>query len=304
MSNQEKEMKVGFIGIGRMGRHMSRRILEAGYDLTVHDIEKEAADPLLAKGARWADSPKSMAQSCDVIITSLPTPIEMQEVVYGPNGLMKGWKAGDIYVDMTTNSPNIIRQVAKDALAKQVTVMDSPVTGGTIAAEKGTLAIIVGGEKACLEKIHKIYEAMGTKIYYAGDAGSGNIAKLVNNVISITANSIMAEAFVLGVKAGVDPQILWEVATTGTANNWDLARYPNSVFQGDFEPNFRLSLASKDVGLAIQLGRQYGVPLSVAAAVDQEFLAAKAAGLGDKDIYSIFQYIENLAGVKVRTRKQ
>jgi 3-hydroxyisobutyrate dehydrogenase-like beta-hydroxyacid dehydrogenase len=297
-------MKTGFIGIGRMGGHMAKHILAAGFDLTVHDIRKEAAAGLLEKGARWADTPKIMAESCDLVITSLPAPKEMQDVVYGPNGLMEGWKAGDIYVDMTTNSPAIVRQVAKDALAKGVTVLDAPVTGGTMGAEGGTLAIIVGGEKNGLEKIHKVLEAMGTKIYHAGDVGCGNIAKLVNNVISITANSIMAEAFVLGVKAGVDPQILWEVATTGTANNWDLARYPQHVFKGNFEPGFRLSLASKDMGLAIQLGREYGIPLTVAAAADQVFMAAKARGLGDKDIYAIFQYMESLSGVEVRTTGQ
>ncbi|MBN1189059.1 MAG: NAD(P)-dependent oxidoreductase [Dehalococcoidales bacterium] len=297
-------MKVGFIGLGRMGGHMAGHILEAGYNLTVNDIRKEAADGILKKGAKWADTPGDMAGQCELIITSLPSPKEMQEVVYGTNGLMQGWKEGDIYVDMTTNSPAIVRQVARDALAKGVKVLDAPVTGGTGGAENGTLAIIAGGDKSALDKIHKVFEAMGTIIYHAGEVGCGNIAKLVNNIISITANSIMAEAFVLGVKAGIDPQVLWEVSTTGTANNWDLARYPEHVFKGKFEPGFRLSLASKDMGLAVQLGREYGVPLSVAAAVDQVFLAAKASGLGDKDIYSVFEYIENLSGVKVRTGKQ
>jgi 3-hydroxyisobutyrate dehydrogenase-like beta-hydroxyacid dehydrogenase len=297
-------MKVGFIGIGRMGRHMSRCILEAGYDLTVHDLRKEAAAHLLEKGAKWADTPRAMSEACDIVISSLPSPVEVQEVVYGADGLMEGWKAGDIYVDMSTDSPDFIRQLAKDAKAKGVTVLDAPVTGGTQGAEEGNLAIIVGGDKASLEKIRPILQAMGKKIYHAGDAGSGNIAKLVNNVITITTNSIMAEAFVLGVKAGVDPQILWEVATTGTANNWDLQQYPDSVFQGNFEPGFRLSLASKDVGLFIQLGRKYGVPLLVAAAVDQSFLEAKAAGLGDKHLHAIFQYLENLVGVQVRTTKK
>jgi len=134
-----------------------------------------------------------------------------------------------------------------------------------------------------------------------GGVGSGTVAKLVNNVISITSNAIMAEAFVMGVKAGVDPQMLFEVATTGTANNWDLEKYPNSVFKGNFEPGFRLSLASKDVGLAIQLGRKLGVPLHVAAAVDQSYRAAEAAGYGDKQLYAIFQYLEDLVGVQVRT---
>jgi 3-hydroxyisobutyrate dehydrogenase-like beta-hydroxyacid dehydrogenase len=294
-------MKIGFIGLGRMGSHMARHIFEAGFDLMVYDIRREAAASLLQKGAAWANNPADMAKTCDIIITSLPGPKEMQEVVYGPNGLRLGWKAGDIYVDMTTNSPDIVKQVAKDALAQGVTVLDAPVTGGTIGAEAGKLAIIVGGEKAALEKIRIVLEAMGPIIYHAGEVGCGTVAKLVNNVISITANAIMAEAFALGTKAGVDPKILWEVCTTGTANNWDLARYPAYVFKGKFDPMFRLSLASKDMGLAIQLGREYGVPLAVAAATDQAFQAAKAAGFGDKDIYSIFQYIEGLSGVEVRT---
>lgn len=294
-------MKVGFIGIGRMGKQMSRHILEAGYDLTVHDLRKEAADPLLERGAKWADSPKIVAETCQVVLSSLPSPIEVQEIVYATDGLMNGWKAGDVYVDMSTNSPAMIRQVAEDARKKGVTVLDAPVTGGTEGVERGTLVIIVGGDRICAERIHGILQAMGSSIYHAGDVGCGNIAKLVNNIISLTSNAIMAEAFVLGVKAGVDPQILWEVATTGTANNWDLQRYPQSVLRGNFEPGFRLSLGCKDAGLAMQLGREYGVPLHVASAVEQSFLTAQAAGLGDKSVYSIIQYLEKLVGVQVRS---
>ncbi len=297
-------MKVGFIGIGRMGRHMANHILEAGYDLTIHDLRKDVTTHLLEKGAKWADTPRAISETCDTVLSSLPSPEEVQQVVYGIDGLMEGWKAGDIYVDMTTNSPDVIQQLAKDAGKKNVAVLDAPVTGGTKGAEEGNLVFIVGGEKAGLEKIEGILHTMGKKIYYVGDVGSGTIAKLVNNVISITSNAIMAEAFVLGVKAGIDPQMLYEVAMSGTANNWDLQRYPNSVFQGDFEPGFRLSLASKDIGLALQLGRKLGVPLPVAAAVDQSYLAAKVAGFGDKQLYSIFQYLENLVGVQVRTTKR
>ncbi len=294
-------MKVGFIGIGRMGNPMSRHILAAGYDLTVHDLKKEGARPLLEKGASWADTPQKVAETCQVVISSLPSPNEVQEVVYGTHGLLEGWKAGDIYIDMSTNSPKLIRQIAQDARTKGVSVLDAPVTGGTEGAEKGTLAIIVGGDSADLEKIRRILQTMGNKIYHAGDAGCGNVAKLVNNLISLTSNAIMAEAFVLGVKAGVDPQILWEVASTGTANNWDLQRYPQFTLQGNFEPGFRLSLASKDIGLALQLGRDYEVPMPVGASAGQSFLAAQAAGLGDKSVYSIIQYLEQLVGVEVRS---
>ena len=293
-------MRVGFIGIGNMGKNMSRHILEAGYDVTVHDLRKSAADSLLDKGARWADTPKIMAETCDVVLSSLPSPVEVKEVVYGPNGLMSGWKTGDIYIDMTTSSPETIRQIARDARAKGVAVMDAPVTGGTEEAEKGTLVIIVGGDQGDLDKVQGIFKSMGT-ICHAGGVGCGNVAKLVNNIISLSANAIMAEAFVLGVKAGVDPQILWEVASTGTANNWDLQRYPQLTFKGNFEPGFKLSLGCKDVGLAVQLGREYGMPLSVGAAVEQSFRTAQAAGFGDKSVYSIIQYLEQLMGVQVRS---
>ena len=297
-------MNVGFIGIGQMGAPMSRHLLEAGYDLTVHDLRKDAAKHLLDKGAKWADTPKAVAETCDVVISCLPTPIQVQEVVYGTHGLMAGWKTGDIYVDMSTNSPTVIRQVAKDAKAKGVAVLDAPVTGGTRGAQEGTLSIMVGGDKIFLEKIREILQAMGKKIFHVGDVGCGNVAKLVNNLISLTNNTINAQAFVLGVKAGIDPQVLWEITTSGTANNWNLQQYPQTVFQGNFEPGFRLSLGFKDIGLAIQLGREYGVPLSVGAAVEQSLLEAKAAGFEDKSVDGFILYLEKLVGVEVRSAKK
>ena len=295
-------MKIGFIGTGRMGGPMSRHLMEAGFELVVNDLNKEAAEPLLKKGARWADFPKQVAEASEVVLSSLPSPAAVKDIVYGHDGLMAGWKKGDIYVDMSTNSPATIRQIASDASARGVTVLDAPVTGGTEGAEQGTLVIIVGGDRGAAQKMQGIFQAMGKKTLHAGEAGAGNVAKLVNNIISLTANAIMAEAFVLGVKAGVDAETLWEVASSGTANNWDLARYPRFTFKGDFEPGFRLSLASKDVGLAVQLGREYGVPMPVAAAAEQSFLAAQATGLGDRSVYSIIQHLEQLVGVEVRSR--
>jgi len=145
---------------------------------------------------------------------------------------------------------------------------------------------------------------MGSKIIHVGDVGCGNIAKLVNNLISITNTTITAQAFVLGVKAGIDPQILWEITTSGTANNWSLQQYPQTVFQGNFEPGFRLSLGCKDLSLALELGREYGVPLFVGAAVEQTLLEAKAAGLQDKSVPAVGLYLEKLVGVQVRSTKK
>jgi 3-hydroxyisobutyrate dehydrogenase-like beta-hydroxyacid dehydrogenase len=294
-------MRVGFIGIGQMGEPMSRHIMEAGHDLTVHDVRRDAANSLLSKGAKWADTPKAVAESCGMVISSLPTPVEVQQIVYGPQGLLSGWKRGDIYVDMSTNSPSLMRQVAKDADAIGVAVLDAPVTGGTQGAQAATLAIMVGGDPRHLEKARPVLQAMGNKILLVGDVGCGNVAKLINNLISLTNNAIDAQAFVLGVKAGIDPHVLWEITRSGTANNWNLQQYPQTLFQGNFEPGFRLSLGCKDIGLAIQLGREYGVPLPVGAAVEQSMLEAKAAGFGEKGVDAVALYMEELVGVKVRS---
>lgn len=295
-------MNIGFIGIGQMGRHMAQHILDAGYDLVIHDLRKEIAQHLLAKGARWMRTPKGVAELCDIVISSLPGPPEVEEVVYGMNGLMAGWKRGDIYIDMSTNSPTTIRRIAEDARIKGVAVLDAPVSGGTLGAEQGRLTIIVGGDAPPLERVRKVLEAMGNKIFHVGDIGCGNIAKLVNNLIASCCEAINAEGFVLGAKAGINVKQLWEILRVSTGNNRVLEYgFPLSVFQGNFDPGFRISLALKDIGLALALGREYGVPLPVGATVEHRFLKAKAAGLGERSIHAIILQLEEVAGVQVRS---
>jgi 2-hydroxymethylglutarate dehydrogenase len=293
-------MEVGFIGIGQMGKHMARRIFEAGYNLTIHDISKEAAMPLVEKGARWADSPMAVAAACDVVITSLPTPPIVEQVIYGTNGLKSAWKKGDVYIDMSTNSPALIQKIAKDAADLGVAVLDAPVSGASKGAEMGTLTIMIGGDPAVLEKVRKLLETMGKRIFRVGDVGSGNAAKLVNNLIAIGCSSISAEGMVLGVKAGLDPQVLWDIITTSTGNNWALQQYPNSIFQGNFAPMYSLNLAHKDIGLAVDMGKEYGVPLQSGAVVEQKLIEAKAAGLGEKSVDSFITRLEQVSGVQVR----
>jgi 2-hydroxymethylglutarate dehydrogenase len=293
-------MNVGFIGIGQMGKHMSNRILEAGYNLTVNDLKKEIAAPLIAKGAKWCDKPGEVAAATQVVFSSLPTPAIVEEVVYGENGLKSGWKKGDIYVDMSTNSPSTVRKIAEDARAMGVAVLDAPVSGGTKAAETGNLTIMVGGNSASLEKIKGIMATMGQKIFPVGDAGCGNIAKLVNNLIGLACNSISAEGFVLGVKAGINPQVLWDIITISTGNNWCLQQYPNTTFRGNFEPGFRVGLAYKDISLAIELGKEYGVPLPIGTAVQKDLEITMAAGLADKGVDAVILPREKATGVEVR----
>jgi len=293
-------MKVGFIGIGQMGRHMSRHILNAGYSLTVNDINKAAVTPLLNQGAQWADNPGEVARSCDVVFSSLPTPSIVEDVVYGKNGLKSGWKPGDIFVDMSTNSPSTIRRIAADAAVMGISVLDAPVSGGTGGAEKGTLAIMVGGDTAVLEKVRPVLETMGKNIFPVGGIGCGNIAKLVNNLIALTTNAITGEGFVLGVKAGIDAKVLWDIIRVSTGNSWSLEQLPGTVFKANFEPGFKLSLGRKDLGLALTMGEETGVPLPIGEAVRESMDAAIAAGLSEKNVQAVILPMEEKNGVKVR----
>jgi 3-hydroxyisobutyrate dehydrogenase-like beta-hydroxyacid dehydrogenase len=259
---------------------------------------------LLEKGAKWADTPREVAQSCEVVITSLPTPQDVENVVYGADGLKDGWKQGDIFIDMSTNSVSTVRKIAETAKSMGVTVLDAPVSGGTTGAEAGTLAIMVGGDAGALEMVKKVLDTMGQRVFCVGDVGCGTIAKLVNNLIGLGASAITAEGFVLGVKAGIDPDVLQSIIAVSTGNNWTLQQYPRTVLQGDFEPGFRLSLACKDIALATQMAREYGVPLQVGSAVEQRLIEAKAAGLGDKAVDGAILRLEELTGVQVRSQKR
>jgi 3-hydroxyisobutyrate dehydrogenase-like beta-hydroxyacid dehydrogenase len=297
-------MNIGFIGIGQLGRRLSQRLLDAGYELTVHDLRKEQAKDLLGKGAKWKDIPKDVAESCQVVLSALPGPSDVEEMVYSMNGLMAGWKKGDIYIDMSTNSPATIRRVAEDAKAKGVEVLDAPVSWGIGGPLSGTLTIMVGGSAHSLQRVHEILKAMGNQIFHVGDVGCGNIVKLINNMIAATCNAATAEGFVLGVKAGIDVRKLHEVIKVSSGNNWFLEhKYPRTVFQGKFDPGFRINLSLKDVGLALSLGKDYCVPQPVSAVVEQRLLEAKAAGLGDMDSAAIILRLEQLAGVEVRLQE-
>ncbi len=292
-------MKIGFIGIGQMGFPMANRIIDAGYELSLFDIRKEITQPLIDKGAKFSESPKKMAITCDIILSSLPGPKEVEKIVYGNEGLIYGWKSGDIYIDMSTNSPTTIRRIAESAIQKGVSVLDAPVSGGVIGAKRGTLSIMVGGDPNVLEKVRKILEVLGSKIFHVGDVGCGNVAKLINNMIALCCNAACAEGFVLGVKAGISPETLYEVLISGTANNWNLQQYPNTVFKENFEPGFRIELAHKDIQLALSLGTEYRVPTPLSVITQQGLLEAMACGLGSKDVQSIIINFEKVAGIKV-----
>jgi 3-hydroxyisobutyrate dehydrogenase-like beta-hydroxyacid dehydrogenase len=259
---------------------------------------------LLAKGAEWADSPAEMAKTCRLVITMLPTPPIVEEVALGASGLKNNWQPGDIYVDMSTNSPTVVRNIAEEAAKLGVSVIDAPVSGGTGGAERGTLTIMAGGDADALEKARPVLEPMSNKIFHLGEVGCGNIAKLVNNLVGLVTNSACAEGMALGAKAGIDPQALYDLMIISTADNWTLRHYPDTVFKRNFNPGFKISLAHKDISLALGLGEEFGVPLSVAKAAKDDLAAAIAKGHGDKGVDAVILLREEAAGVTVHGGEQ
>lgn len=294
--------RVGFIGIGQMGSRMARHIRLAGYELVVHDASPGAAAPLVEAGAEWAATPQAVAATCRVVITCLPTPRIVEEVVLGPGGLKDGWRPGDVYVDMSTNSPAVVRRIAEAAASLGVAVLDAPVSGGTRGAEAGTLTIMVGGPAEALDRVRGVLEPMTNKIFHLGDVGCGNVAKLVNNMIGLACTAVSAEGFVLAAKAGIDPVALQELLIISTADNWAIRQFPRTVFEGEFQPGFKISLAYKDIVLALGLGEEYLVPLPVGEATKADLERAVEAGLGELGVDAIIRPFEEQAKVQVRRR--
>jgi 3-hydroxyisobutyrate dehydrogenase len=299
-------MKVGFIGLGNMGGPMALNMIKAGHTLTVYDVRREAAEPHLAAGAQWAESAAAAAAQSEVVVTSLPGPKDVESVALGEGGILSKLARGAVYADLSTNSPTVIRQLNATFKAKGIEMLDAPVSGGIVGARAGTLAVMVGGSKEAFERIKPVLDAIGDKVSYIGDSGAGAVAKLVHNMIAICSTQLLAEAFTMGVKAGVAPEALLKVVQDGAYGQGMLlsGTMPKMVFRGNFDRvSFALKLARKDLGLATEVGRENNVPMPIASLVEQDFLSAIANGLADKDSTAAFTIQEQRANVKVRVPK-
>ena len=294
-------MKVGFIGTGNMGNPMAANLVRAGHQVTVHDLRRQAATNLLEMGASWADSPAEAVRGNEIIFTSLPTPRDVEAVALGEEGILQEASPGTIYVDLSTNSPTVIRRIHQVCAEKGVTVMDAPVSGGVFLAAEGKVAVMVGGDKAVYARIKPTLDAIGSNVLYCGPIGSGDICKICNNLLSMGIGVLMTEALTLGVKAGMDLAVLVEVINKSSGSNFRLLqRTPHYLFKGNFEPGFAAALASKDVRLATDLGRELVIPMELSNLVDQRYVEAVARGWGarDSDMVSVLQ--EEKAGVQLR----
>jgi 3-hydroxyisobutyrate dehydrogenase len=272
-------VKVGFIGLGHMGGPMSANILAAAHDLVVHDVRPEAAAGLLAAGAAWAPSPREAGAGREVVITMLPTPQHVADVLLGPEGLLDGLAPGAVWTDMSTSVPEVADRVRALAEPRQVTVLDAPVSGMAAGAKAGTLQIFVGGDAAAYQRIRPLLEAMGDpgKILHVGGNGAGYTVKLMINLLWFGHLAATAEVLTVGVRAGVDLAMLRRCLLASPAASNFLERDVLSVLErGDYDDSFALALACKDLGLAVDLARQTGVPAEVSALVEQIYRRARA----------------------------
>ena len=295
-------MKVGFIGLGIMGASMASNVQQRGHQLVVHDLRPEAAKPHVAAGATWADTPRRVAEAVDVVLTSLPGPPEVEAVALGPDGLLEGLGAGKAYVDLSTNSPTLMRRIHQEFGRRGIHVLDAPVSGGPRGARSRRLAVWVGGDENVFAKYKPVLDAMGDQVIRVGPIGSGSIAKLVHNCTSFAVQTVLAEVFTLGVKAGVEPAALWQAVRYGaTGRQRTFDRLADGFLPAKYDPaNFALRLAHKDVTLATALGREPKVPMRVANLVLEEMTEALNRGWGERDSRSSMLLQQERAGVEVR----
>ncbi|MCA1691054.1 MAG: 2-hydroxy-3-oxopropionate reductase [Acidimicrobiales bacterium] len=289
--------KIGFVGLGIMGKPMAKNLIKAGHQLVVHN-DSGAADELKGEGAEGADSHKAVAEECDIVITCLPASAEVEEVYRGDEGLLAGASEGDLLIDMSTISPLVTKELAREASEAGVRTLDAPISGGEPGAIAGELSIMVGGDEEDFERAKPLFEAMGTPVH-VGEAGSGQIVKACNQIIVGIVLEGVSEALVLGSKAGVDPAKIIEAVSGGLAGTKVMDQKRDKFLEHDFEPGFRVELHHKDLGIALATAREVGVPLPVTALVDQMLQELQVKGRGELDHSAVLSVIEDAAGHEI-----
>lgn len=294
------EEKLGFIGLGAMGQPMSKRLLEAGFQLVVYDLRPEAVQALIQKGAEAASSAKEVAEKCRKVITIVPNSEAVEQVVFGPEGLLKGAQAGDILIEMTSAYPPSTLKVHQALSARGVSMIDAPVSGGVVGAEAGTLSIMVGGEEKIFETCRPILSILGKNLFYMGGIGSGHAVKAINNFLSATSLAATSEAVILAAKLGLSPQRVIEVLQVSTGRSYSTDfKFPKFVLPRTFNSGFTIGLLYKDIDTVTRMAREYKIPMFLANMVQQVFGYAMAQGGEKKDHTAIFAYLEELAKAKL-----
>jgi 3-hydroxyisobutyrate dehydrogenase len=295
-------MNIGFIGVGNIGAPIARQLIEGGHALVVHDIRREAANALIERGAQWSASPAAVAAQCEVVATCLPGPTEMAAVCLGPDGLLAHLRSGALYIDHTTNAPDLVRRVHAMLAEKGVAMLDAPVSGGMEGAVTRDLLVMAGGEFAAFERARPLFDAIAKRVIYTGGIGTGSIAKIMHNAASFTLDLLIAECWTAGVKAGIDAATIVRVfneAALGQMMSLKV-RLPATWLRGNFEPRFSLALARKDLGLALELARATDTPMPLAALCEEAMIEAIGRGWQERDASIFLTLQEERAKIQVR----
>ena len=292
-------LKVGYIGLGLMGKSIARNMLKAGFPLFVHNRSRAAVDELVAEGATPADSPKEVAAQVDVVFTNLPDTPDVEKVVLGENGIITGAHAGLIYVDNSTIKPASARMIAGQLATKKMFALDAPVSGGDIGARNGTLTIMVGGDESALEKVMPVFQVMGKTVTHVGDPGAGQVAKAANQIMVAAQMVALGELLVFAKKAGVDPRKVVDAIKGGAAQCWTLDVKPPRLFDGNRNPGFKAHMQLKDLKIILDTAQEYNIPISSTMANTALFQQMIDSGMGDLDNSAVVGVIEKLAGIEI-----
>ena len=292
-------LKVGYIGLGLMGKSIARNILKAGFPLVVHNRSHTAVDELVAEGVVAANSPQEVASQVDVVFTNLPDTPDVEKVVLGENGILSGAHDGLIYIDNSTIKPAAARMIAEKLAEKNVFALDAPVSGGDIGARNGTLTIMVGGDASALEKVMPVFMAMGKTVTHVGDAGAGQVAKAANQIMVAAQMVAMGELLVFAKKAGVDPKKVVDAIKGGAAQCWTLDVKPPRLFDGNRNPGFKAHMQLKDLRIVRETAKEYDIPISGTEANTELFQQMIDLGMGELDNSAVVGVIERLAGMGI-----
>lgn len=295
-------MKIGYIGLGLMGKPMAANIIKAGFDLIVYNRSRAAMDELIDQGASPAKDVADLVSQADVVITNLPDSPDVEGVALGQNGILAYGKPGLIFIDHSTIKPTIAEKMYHALKTKSISSLDAPVSGGQIGAQQGTLTIMVGGDIQTLEKVMPIMQAEGRKITHVGSAGAGQVAKAANQIMVAAQMAGMAELLIFATKAGADPARVVEAIQAGAAQCWTLDQKPARLFAGNRQPGFKARMQLKDLNIVMESGREYGVPLPMTAQITQLFQSMIQMGMGELDNSALIGVYESMSGAKLKLK--
>jgi 2-hydroxy-3-oxopropionate reductase len=293
--------KLGFIGLGIMGKPMAKNLLKAGFNLVVFSRSNGPVEELVKEKALSANSPGEVAEHSEVIITMLPDSPEVEEIILGKDGVIRGTKPGSVVIDMSSINPLVTQEIAKALKEKEVEMLDAPVSGGEIGAIQGTLAIMVGGEEKVFNDCMEIFKAVGKNIVHVGGIGAGGYVKLVNQIMVALNIATVGEAFSLGVKAGLDPQVIYQAIRGGLAGSSVLETKAPMIFGRNFKPGFKIKLHQKDLKNALSTAKDLGVPLPLTSLVQQILISLMTDGRGDEDHSALATFFEKMAKVEIKS---